>query len=63
MSYDVPKKYEVIETVGVLKRDRTNYAYQFSISQLEAEVVIQDNYDFKPHENKRVKIIVMVEVD
>ena len=57
----MPKKYEVVETMAVLKRDRTSRGYQFSVEQLEVESLIQDYYDFKPHENKRVKVIIMIE--
>ena len=54
------RKYEIIETMAVLKRDRTSYGYQFSIEELEAEELVL-GYDFKPHENKRVKVIIMIE--
>jgi hypothetical protein len=57
------RTYEVVETMGVIKRDVTSYGYQFSIEQLEVEKLIQDSYDFAPHENKRVKILVMIETD
>lgn len=63
MKYDVPKKYEVVETMGVIRRDVTSYGYQFSIEELEAEVLIQDNYNFTPHRNKRVKVIIMIGED
>lgn len=53
------KKYEVIETIGKLTRDPTSYGYQFSIEQLEVERLVE-NYDFRPHENKRVKVIIMI---
>lgn len=54
------KKYEVVETMGVLKRDVTNYSYQFSIENLEVEELIQDHYDFRSREGKRVKVIIMI---
>jgi hypothetical protein len=57
------RTYEVVETMGVIKRDVTSYGYQFSIEQLEVEKLIQGSYDFAPHENKRVKILVMIETD
>lgn len=51
--------YQVIETMGLLTRDPTSYGYQFSIDQLEVERLVE-NYDFRPHENKRVKVIIMI---
>jgi len=57
------KKYEIVETMGVIHQDTTSYGYQFSIKHLEVEGLIQDHYDFKPHRNKRVKIIVMIEAE
>lgn len=51
--------YQVIETMGKLTRDPTSYGYQFSIDQLEVERLVE-KYDFIPHENKRVKIIIMI---
>lgn len=54
------KKYEVIETMGRLMRDRTSYGYQFSVDGLEVEKLVE-SYDFAPHENKRVKVIIMIE--
>lgn len=57
----MPKKYEVVETIGIIRRDHTSYGCQFSIEELEVESLIQDYYDFKPHENKRVKVIIMIE--
>jgi len=55
------KVYEVIETAGVIRRDVTSYGYQYSIEQLEVEALVQDHYDFKLHENKRVKMIIFIE--
>jgi hypothetical protein len=56
------KKYEIVETTSVIKRDRTAYAYQFSVDHLEASELVE-GYDFKPHENKRVKVIIMIEAE
>ena len=61
MIYDKPKKYHVVESMGVINRNPTSYGYQFSIKELEAELLIQDNFDFRPYENKRVKVIIMIE--
>lgn len=61
MIYDKPKKYEIVETFGKIKRDVTSYGHQFSIEELDAEVLIQDNFDFRSHEGKRVRVIVMIE--
>lgn len=54
------KKYEVVETIGKLTRDPTSFGYQFSIEQLEVE-----NYDFnfKPYQGKRVKVIIIIGED
>ncbi len=57
------RSYQIVETMGTLKRDRTSYGYQFYIESLAAEVLIQDGYDFTPHENKLVKVIIMIEED
>lgn len=54
------KKYQVIETMGEIKRDVTSYGYQFSIENMEVERLIQDYFDFKPYTNKRVKVIIMI---
>ena len=55
------KVYEVVETMAVLKRDVTSYGYQFSIEELEVEELVQDRYNFIPHTNKRVKVIILIE--
>jgi bifunctional N-acetylglucosamine-1-phosphate-uridyltransferase/glucosamine-1-phosphate-acetyltransferase GlmU-like protein len=53
------KKYEIVETMGVLRRDPTSYGYQFSVEELEVERLVE-KVDLSPHENKRVKIIILI---
>lgn len=54
------RTYEVIDTVGVIKEDVTSYGFRFSIENLDIEQLVE-NYDFSPHTNKRVRVIIMIE--
>ena len=54
------KKYEVVQTMGIIKRDIC-LGYQFSIEELDAEKLIQDYVDFNPYVGKRVRVIIMIE--
>lgn len=53
------KKYTVVETMGTLVKDSNYHDYEFSITGLEAEKLVF-GFDFKPHESKRVKVIIMI---
>lgn len=53
-------KYEIIETMATIKRDITSYGFQFSLEQLDVEELVQDSFDFKPYENRKVKVIILI---
>lgn len=54
------QKYQVVETYGTIKRDRLNPRYQYSIKDMDVERLVQDYFDFEPHANQRVKVIIMI---